>query len=171
MELEEAKTVYRQSTIKDGEGLSCFEITPKIIDGRQLSSRQQDLVNILMEGIKSGESAGIIFYRGMDGVYLNDAIRTNTYKPFISASRNISEAIRFAIGEDPILLKIIKPESIHYLEMCPVGVCSLENQEVLFQMGLKVTISDLEDGDLSKEELFNINVFGSSITIKKMSFL
>ncbi len=161
MDLQEAKRLYRASDL-DTEGLSCFQITPKIANDEQLSKKQLVLVETLMQGISAEEPTEKIetFYRGMSGQFLPGKNITYTYKPFFSASKSLKDALGFLNEEDATLLKVVKPPNIKYLEISNQHTASLEMGEVLFPKGLNIKIVDWDLSDLKEGEKLLIEVKG-----------
>ena len=154
MTIQEAIEKYRRSLEVETDSVSCFGITPRLAAGCPLTTEQLELLNTLNNGIISqeGSKKQETFYRGTSWQLLKNypLLKPFVYRPFFSASRDIAEACRFLNKVDPVLLKIESPSGQKYLDVSCADIATLENQEVLFQSGLTIKISEASFSDLDE---------------------
>lgn len=147
MNLRKAIQIYRRSDHDDEDSCSCFAITPKLAAGRKLNKQQEELVNILTDGIANQDSLveQKMFFRGTFASLLSLHLGAGrfVYRPFISATERPLEAIRFLDPDSPALLSVVAPPGCKMLKISNLSVACLENKEVLFQKELSLSVDEM----------------------------
>lgn len=154
MNIQEAIETYRQSAEGNPDSISCYGITPRLAGKSPLTEEQQELVDILREGIASQSPTVTeeVFYRGASYKYFKDCLigKPFVYMPFMSASKDLGEALHFLKEEEPTLFKIIAPSGSKFMRISSASIASLEKYEVLFQDALTVEISETNLGEFNE---------------------
>lgn len=168
MNLNQAIAKYRDSSEINCDGASCYSITPRLAADSELNEKQQELIDALQVGIEAGPASESdeIFYRGMSYIHIKpyaECVAVN-YRPFISVSKNIGEACRFLIGNEPVFLKIYAPVGVKRLHLSSPNA-SLEKEEYLFSRNSTITISELSLNELTESEQINLNLMKSPLEL------
>jgi len=154
MTIQEAIEKYRQSSEADPDSVSCYGITPRLAGEMPLSVAQQELVDRLRDGIalQLPSVSEEVFYRGSSFKYFENNLvgEPFVYMPFISATKELGEALRFLKEEEPVILTVIAPSGSKFKQISDASVATLENYEVLFQDALTVEISETNPSEFNE---------------------
>ena len=136
---------YRIAENIDPEGDSCYSITPRLINGQALSVDQSEMVNNLDSAFEDTTSQDeTVLYRGTSNSCLQ-IIKDDSqgrYPSFVSTSLDIFEAQQFLIEDHPILLKIICPKGVPFMQISSPEISGLEASEILLPRNTRFKISD-----------------------------
>lgn len=162
MNTDQLLTKYRSA---DGE-ISCYNITPKLNSGQNLSDSQAAFVDKLDELLGSSPplEQDVVVYRGCALEELDSA---RIYPSFISTSADLKEAMRFCRG---CIAKIIVPSGMRILKVSPdvANVSTLEQQEYLVPRNL---ILHLEEWIMTEEESLIVSFLSppDQVTVRLVS--
>lgn len=133
MDLETLLAAYRSADLADAA--PCFDITPNLAAGIALTEPQQRMVDLLDAAFASSPEIDqeAAFYRGCAPGEMEGEI----YRPFISCSLELVEAVRFSRG---CLAKIIVAPGLRILPISPPNgeVATLERSEYLLPRNLRI---------------------------------
>lgn len=145
--LTEAIEMYRRSDYADVNSCSCYAITPKLAAQETLNGQQRELVDTLSDGIAKQDplTEERILFRGTSASVFaaHPGEDRFVYRPFMSASKRLLEAMRFLDPDSPALLTLVAPPGCRMLRISDSAVACLENEEVLLQKELTISVDEL----------------------------